>query len=75
MKYRVDRIDEGKVICEDESGNILKLDASFAPDGVREGDILEATEKGFVILKDETAERRRKMAELQNSLFKKKKEE
>jgi len=73
MKYTVDRIEEGIAVCEDGNENIVKIQLSLLPDGVKEGDMLEASNDGFVICREETEERRKKMADLQKSIFTKRK--
>ena len=72
MKYSVDRIEENIAICEDDDGNVLKLKLDELPREIREGDIIEKRENGFVIDADETQLRRKKMAELQRNIFGKK---
>lgn len=72
MKYSVDRIEEKIAICEDDDGNVLKLNVDELPQEIREGDIIEKKENGFVIDSDETQLRRKKMAELQRNIFGKK---
>lgn len=72
MKYSIDRIEEKIAICEDDNGNILKLTLDELPQNIHEGDIMERTENGFVIDTGETQIRRKKMAELQKNIFKKK---
>lgn len=72
MKYSIDRIEEKIAICEDDNGNILKLTLDELPQIIHEGDIIERTENGFVIDTGETQNRRKKMAELQKNIFKKK---
>ena len=72
MKYSVERKEENIVLCEDDDGGQIKLDISELPQGVREGDIIVRTESGYVIDREETESRRRKMAALQKSLFNKK---
>ena len=73
MKYSVDRIEENIAVCEDENGEKATFEASLLPDGVKEGDIIMQTDGVFNFLPDETAERRKKMAELQKSIFTRKK--
>lgn len=73
MKYTIDRIEDGIAVCEDENENLVKLSVCDLPDGIKEGDIIDGTDGGFAVLADETEHRRRKMAELQKSIFKKKK--
>ncbi len=72
MKYSIDRIEEKIAICEDDDGNILKLTLDELPQNVHEGDIIERTENDFVIDAGKTQIRRKKMAELQKNIFKKK---
>ena len=72
MKYSIDRIEENIALCEDDDGNVLKLNVDELPQEIREGDIIEKTENGFVIDADETQLRRKKMAELQRNIFGKK---
>ena len=72
MKYSIDRIEENIAVCEDDDGNVLKLSVDELPPEIREGDIIEKTESGFIIDADETQLRRKKMAEMQKKLFNKK---
>ena len=71
MTYSVDRIENGRAVCEDKNQNIISIEILLLPDGVREGDIIETTEKGFAIRRNETDERRKKLAEMQANLIKK----
>jgi len=63
MKYTIDRIGETVIICEDENGDMLKVQASELPDGVREGDILTETEGMWTLEKEETERRRQRIRE------------
>ena len=72
VKYSVDRIEEGFAVCEDENGVFVNFELALLPYGIREGDILLQDENGFAVLKDETQERREKLAKLQKSIFTKK---
>ena len=72
MKCSIDRIEENIVICEGDDGNVLKLKLYELPKGIREGDVMEKTENGFIIDADETQLRRKKMAEIQRNIFGKK---
>ena len=72
MKYSVDRIEEGIAVCEDENGGSVKLEITMLPDGIREGDLFLMTEDKTEILHDETAEKKKRMADLQKSIFTKK---
>ena len=73
MKYTVDRIEDGIVTCEDGSENHINIQISLLPDGVKEGDIIEVCDGKFTVCKEETEERRKKMANLQKSIFTKRK--
>lgn len=72
MKYTVDRIEGGYAVCEDENEKTVNFELILLPEGIKEGDIIEKTDDRFVICTDETAERRKKMFNLQNSIFTKK---
>ncbi|HBE86569.1 MAG TPA: DUF3006 domain-containing protein [Lachnoclostridium sp.] len=63
MKYTIDRIGETVIICEDENGDMLKVQASELPEGVREGDILTETEGTWTLEKEETERRRQRIRE------------
>ena len=73
MKYTVDSIEDGIVSCEDEKENHVNIELAFLPEGVKEGDVVEVIDGKFLIRREETDERRKKMAALQNSIFTKKK--
>lgn len=73
MKYSVERIEENIVLCEDDDGNAVKMKLEDLPKGIREGDIIAKTDGGYIVDADETELRRRKMAELQKSVFGKRK--
>lgn len=63
MKYTIDRIGEMVIVCEDENGDMLKVQASELPEGVREGDILTETEGTWTLEKEETERRRQRIRE------------
>ncbi|WP_186423954.1 DUF3006 domain-containing protein [Lacrimispora celerecrescens] len=63
MKYTIDRIGKTVIICEDENGDMLKVQASELPEGVREGDILTETEGTWTLEKEETERRRQRIRE------------
>lgn len=73
MKYSVERIEENIVLCEDDDGNAVKMKLEDLPKGIREGDIIAKTDGGYTVDASETELRRRKMAELQKSVFGKRK--
>ena len=72
MKYSVDRIEEGIAVCEDENGGELTVKIEELTFEVKEGDIICKTDIGFELLPDETAEKKKRMANLQKSIFTKK---
>lgn len=73
MKYSVDRIENGIAVCEDENGESVNFEIAKLPEEIKEGDLFSVTDDKIEILPDETAERRKKMAELQKNIFTKKK--
>lgn len=72
MRYSVERIEENIAVCEADDGSVLKLKLYELPQGIREGDIINQTENGFVVNSAETKSRRKKMAEMQRNIFGKK---
>ena len=72
MKYTVDRIESGFAVCEDENGNLTDIELAILPEGVSEGDIIRITDGETVVLKEETDERRRKIAEKRKAVFERK---
>lgn len=67
-KIIVDRIEENIAVCED-NGNTVSLPLSSLPENTKEGHILVLTENGWQLCKEDTDERRKKLFDLQNSLF------
>jgi len=63
MKYTIDRIGEKVVICENENGDMVKVQASELPEDVREGDILTEAEGTWTLEKEDTEMRRQKIRE------------
>lgn len=61
MKYTIDRMGETIVICEDENGDMVKVQASALPEGVKEGDILSREDEIWIFEKEETKRRRQKI--------------
>ena len=61
MKYTIDRISEIIVICEDENGDMVKVQASALPEGVREGDILTEADGTWTLELEETERRRQRI--------------
>lgn len=71
MKYSIEKVENNIAVCENDGGEILNMELSRLPADIREGDVIIQTESGFVVDCDETQKRRRKMAELQKNVFKK----
>jgi hypothetical protein len=63
MKYTIDRISEMVIICEDENGDMVKVQASALPEGVREGDILTEADGMWTLELEETERRRQRIRE------------
>lgn len=63
MKYTIDRIEEELVICEDERGDRIKLNAGEIPRDAKEGDILENLLGKWQIDREATLCRRQEMRE------------
>lgn len=61
MKYTIDRIGETIVICEDENGDMVKVQALELPEGVREGDILTKADGTWTLEREETERRRQRI--------------
>lgn len=64
----IDRIEDGVAVIETDCGNI-EIAAELLPDDARAGSVLEKTEDGYRVLRDETEARRRKMSERTRALF------
>lgn len=68
----IDRIEEDRAVCEfsgkDGEGQIL-IDLSELPAGVKEGEVLVRTEKGYSVDREATETRRKKIVGLQDSLW------
>lgn len=71
MKYSVDRIEEGFVVCEDEAGDIKTFSLNDLPEDIKEGTLFTFVDGGIEILSDETAEHRAALAQKQRNIFKK----
>lgn len=70
----VDRIEEAKVICQDEDGNVRLLALADFDGAVREGDCVVSDDAGrFRVDEEQTRERRKRMAARYRSLLERKK--
>ena len=71
--FSVTMIEEGYVLLEEDDGTRLTLPAGLAPQGVKEGDLLERTQSGYVVCEKETELRRREVASLLDKILRKEK--
>ncbi|MCM1022623.1 MAG: DUF3006 domain-containing protein [Prevotella sp.] len=64
----IDRIEDGIAVVETEDGRMEVPRSELAPD-IKEGDVVELADGIYVKNQDETDMRRKKIIELQNSLW------
>lgn len=68
MRYIVDRIEEDRIVCENEdTGELETLDSFFLPDGLEEGDILQYDEETELYVLDQEEKLLRK-ARIENRM-------
>ena len=67
--YSVDKIVGSIAVLELPDRSLAEFPLRKLPEGLREGDLLIKTKEGFFIDESATKERRRKLFDLQNSLF------
>lgn len=73
MKGIVDRFEEDKVLVEIENdGGVLAFNRELFPDNLKEGDVVEYVGNKFIVNKEETLERKKRINNLFNSLINKK---
>lgn len=65
MKWTVDRIENGFAVCETEDGTMIDIKLSALPKGIKECDVIHIS-----VDKTETNQRKEKINELMNNLFK-----
>ncbi|WP_085833458.1 DUF3006 domain-containing protein [Clostridium merdae] len=66
----IDRFEGVYAICEGEDKKFFAIDLSELPKNVREGDVLEISDDGTLIVSEEkTAARRNLIRQKQNSLW------
>lgn len=69
MKLIVDRIEENFVVCENyESGEILNLDISLFPKGIKSSDLLELNDGVLTLLNNNEINKR--ISKKMNQLWK-----
>ena len=69
MKLSVDRIVEGIAVCENDEGEILKINLSQLPEGTGEGSVIVFESGEYSLDKESEEERREELFDLQNMLF------
>ncbi|HSH36335.1 DUF3006 domain-containing protein [Schnuerera sp.] len=73
MKGIVDRFEEDKVLVEIENDSgVLAFNRELFPDNLKEGDVVEYVGNKFIVNKEETLERKKRINNLFNSLINKK---
>lgn len=68
MRYTVDRIEGNYAVCESDDRTMRNIPLDDLPAGVKDGDIVEDTGTGFVLV-DSSADREN-VKEKMDSLFK-----
>ena len=70
MRYIIDRIEGNIAVCEDEQRNMIDINLSVLPNGVKEGSVINYEKGKYTADKKSEAERREKIRNLENELFK-----
>lgn len=65
MNWIIDRIENNIAVCEFDTGKTIDVPLSALPDGIKEGDVISLS-----IDKAETNNRKEKINNLMNNLFK-----
>ena len=71
-KYVVEEIENGVAKCENEDGDFEFIKSDLLPSDVKEGNVLIFENGFYTVSQSETAERKKRMLELQEKLFGKK---
>ena len=69
MKFSVDRIVEGIAVCENDDGEIIRINLSELPEGTEEGSIIVFENGEYSLDTESEEERREELFNLQNMLF------
>ena len=70
MEYMsVDRIENGKAVCEREDMSVVELALPSLPQGTKEGSVLKVENGIYSLDESEEKRRRKRILELQNMLF------
>ncbi len=65
----IDRIESSFAVCEDSSGAFADIKLNDLPVGVRSGDILVYDGEAYIIDREKTLSRKRKIKAMQQRLF------
>ncbi|MGN1442638.1 MAG: DUF3006 domain-containing protein [Acutalibacteraceae bacterium] len=69
MKYSVDRIEANLAILIDEAGNRITIPENCLPNNAKPGSMLFKENDRYLLDSNETERRKKKLYDLQNSLF------
>lgn len=69
MRLIIDRFEGKFAICETEEKNIINIERSKFPCGVKEGDIIIHTSDGYKIDNNEADKRRERIKKLMDNLW------
>ena len=75
MKLIVDRIEEGIAVLEKEDMTHIHINLSELPAGTKEGSVLTFDGTTYTLDADEEENRRKRILEMQNMIFKKAKKD
>lgn len=71
MKYVIDRIEENKVICENqENKKIEEFEKTMFPENIKDGDVVTLKDDKFTIEEKETKSRKEYINDLMKKLMK-----
>ncbi len=72
MKLIVDRIEENKVVCENENGGMVEIEFKKFVTMPKDGDMVCENDEGmYIILEEETKKEKEEISERFMNLFKK----
>ncbi|MGN1400824.1 MAG: DUF3006 domain-containing protein [Bacillus sp. (in: firmicutes)] len=69
MELIVDRLEGKLAVCERPDKTMINIPIEELPSGIKAGDVISSTKKGYVIDKDTTEKRRKRIEELMKDLW------
>jgi hypothetical protein len=69
MRAIIDRFEEGYAICENESGDMIKIEKYRLPFGIVEGDVIIIEGDNITLDRDETQKRKVRIEKLMGDLW------